>query len=298
MVIGAAAFANDVFDLADTVSEVGAEEPSIDAIYRTAHPSESTGAEPDGPSADGPSSAAPEAEGAGLAQPPSCSGPSGAGSGGDESGTLGPAIDYDSEVSGMPVHPEVVDADPIAMSAASLTYVGGYTTGPVDLMMVVTNPTDQMMTVFGVAVDVERHQVPSGTIWTEVGGGGLGHGTGIVSLSFDLSEEEPEATTMENGCVLSDLYFESQQIPIEPGANELIKVRLWPGACRCLVRTVIQYAHAGKWATLTVPGPSEDPVTVVGFAEDGYQLVYHDTGFGVVKYDCQTLVHEYCAGAN
>jgi hypothetical protein len=292
LLVAATGFLNDGWDLIKKHEEATTEEPSIEAIYQTEQPLAADGSRPDESQSPEPGPTPPED--AGPAQPPGCASTDAA-SIGSMPDTIDSAVDYQEGPFGPVVHPEVIDADPAVLTPIEMQNLGGYVTGQVRLDIAISNATDQMMTIYGVALDVERNEVPNGTVW--LGPGGMASpGITTTAVSFDLREETPEAITMQNGCVLSDRYFDSHQIQIDPGGNEIIQVHLWPGDCLCLVRTNIEYSHDNKWASLTVPDDSEDPVTVVGVAEAGFQMVYEESGYGTVdKYDCRAVTHGFCS---
>jgi hypothetical protein len=286
---------NDVFDLVGNVDEATAEEPSIEATYRSELPSaadpdpEATGEETD-PLVDG------GPDDVGMDQSPDCGTPAATPEDGGSMDQADSSSTYEHGPLRYQVQPEVVDQDPAQMTVPAIGTAGVYTTGLVILDIVISNPTEQAMTVHGMALEVDRQPVPAGTLWIPFGMDTPGIPT--TNLSFDLNEAAPEAATMASGCVLSDRYFESNQILIDPGGTELIKVALSPGQCLCLVRTVIEYAHDNEWKQLTVPGADAPAVPVAGYAESGFQMVYAPSNGALAKYDCRTgPVHSECVGA-
>jgi len=194
------------------------------------------------------------------------------------------------------VHEQIIDLAPESFSLAEFIDAGAYQAGPQEVHVLISNRTDEDLIVTGISVEVERHNVPTGTIAVQLGG----DPTALTVLTFDLGEPSPVAYGINDDCSVGPPFFDEYVFEVGSNDTEVLQAELLPGNCLCLVRLHVEYGHAGEWKSFAVPPADEEPIPVVAGGPGGnhdYDIVYVDTSFSEPpvpdKHDCRRESVDY-----
>ncbi|MGV9821842.1 hypothetical protein [Nocardia xishanensis] len=187
------------------------------------------------------------------------------------------------------VHRDVYDVPASDFDLKEFEDAGAIQVGPRYIDLDFFNPTNHMLNIVGIAVEVERLPVPTGTLYVPPPHGG---GDRVRVMTFDLGDDHPQAMGFVDGCTRKP-FFATYTVEVEPGKDVVLGVRVEPVDCLCRFRFRIDYIDdRGSRSAITVPNRNRPPLLAVGITQQErfdmyYQPNWQPGGPKFTKYDCR-----------
>ncbi|WP_156094766.1 hypothetical protein [Nocardia lijiangensis] len=187
------------------------------------------------------------------------------------------------------VHEGVYDVPESDFDLKTFEDAGAIQVGPRYIDLDFFNPTDDVLRIVDVGLEVERLPVPTGTLYVPAPYGG---GDRVRVMTFDLRDENPQALAFAEGCTRKP-FFATYSLEVEPGKGMILGLRVEPADCLCRFRFRIDYVDdRGRRSAITVPDRNQPPLLAVGITKrERFGMYYQSNtepgGPGYTKYDCR-----------